>query len=340
MLRKLPSVALLALGIGLSVTAHPAQGASYAGGASYRICPVPQECCGHTQYQLQRQTVLQNVHGDRLRPQQVPVVRTVYDTVMQPRTVTTVRNVVEQQVRDEPYTIQKPIYRTVPREVHYTVQRPGHPDRLEGRDLHGHPAGAGNSLRDPVVHRLASRQGNVVQDVRLQRESPGARGDVQGCRVHGLPAGPGDPLQDGQLHRLPADPGDLLQDVCLHGLPARSIGPLPLRASTPCRCRSSRPSCSASPPPRWCRSEQCAYKQVPYTVCRPDPRDPPAGMPLHRPGAGQAHRAAVDHLHGLPPGARDPSSGMPLHGLQARPDDHLQDGLEDLLPDGERDGLP
>ena len=30
---------------------------------------------------------------------------------------------------------------------------------------------------------------------------------------------------------------------------------------------------------------------------------------------------------------------MPLHGLQARPDDHVQDGLEDVLSDGERDGL-
>jgi hypothetical protein len=100
MLRKLPSVALLALGIGLSVTAHPAQGASYAGGASYRICPVPQECCGHTQYQLQRQTVLQNVTETVYDQQQVPVVRTVYETTLQPKTVTTVRNVVEQQCRD------------------------------------------------------------------------------------------------------------------------------------------------------------------------------------------------------------------------------------------------
>ena len=36
MLRKLLSVALLALGLGLGVAEHPAQGASYAGGASNR----------------------------------------------------------------------------------------------------------------------------------------------------------------------------------------------------------------------------------------------------------------------------------------------------------------
>src|SRR5262245_48784463 len=105
MLRKLPSVALMALGVGLCVTEHPAQGASYAGGASYRICPVSQECCGHTQYQLQRQTVLQNVQETVYDPQQVPVVRTVCETVMQPRTVTTVRDVIEHQIREEPYTI-------------------------------------------------------------------------------------------------------------------------------------------------------------------------------------------------------------------------------------------
>src|SRR5262245_35639286 len=118
MSRKLLSVALLALGIGLGVAAHPAQGASYAGGASYRICPVPQECCGHTQYQLQRQTVLQNVQETVYETQQVPCVRTVCETVMQPKTITTVRNVVEQQVREEAYTVQRPVYRTVPREVH------------------------------------------------------------------------------------------------------------------------------------------------------------------------------------------------------------------------------
>src|SRR5580704_17323668 len=118
MLRKLPSVALLALGLGLGAVEHPAQGASYAGGASNRICPVSQECCGHTQYQQQRQTVIQNVQETVFDQQVVPVVRTVYETVLQPRSVTTMKNVVEQHVRDQPYTIQRPVYRTVPQEVH------------------------------------------------------------------------------------------------------------------------------------------------------------------------------------------------------------------------------
>src|SRR5215469_14505449 len=113
MLRKPLSVAILALGIGLgAAAAHPAQGASYAGGASHRICPVPQECCGHIQYQLQRQTVLQNVQETVCETQLVPCVRTVCETVMQPRTITNVRNIVECQVREEAYTVQRPVYRT------------------------------------------------------------------------------------------------------------------------------------------------------------------------------------------------------------------------------------
>ena len=166
MLRKLPSVALLALGIGLSVTAHPAQGASYAGGASYRICPVPQECCGHTQYQLQRQTVLQNVQETVYDPQQVPVVRTVYDTVMQPRTVTTVRNVVEQQCPRRAVHDPEAGLSHGPARGSLHGSAAGDPDRLEGRHLHGHPAGEGNALRDagrtPSLTRSRKRRSRRV----------------------------------------------------------------------------------------------------------------------------------------------------------------------------------
>ena len=90
MLRKLLTVSLVALGIGLGAAAHPAQGASYAGGSSYQLCPVPQECCGHIEYQLQRQTVLQNVQETVYETQYVPSERTVCETVMQPRTINTV----------------------------------------------------------------------------------------------------------------------------------------------------------------------------------------------------------------------------------------------------------
>ena len=98
MLRKLPWLALLALGLGLGGVTRPAQ-ASYAGGASLRICPAPQECSGHTQYELQRQTVLRNVQETVFETQQVPYTKTVCETVMQPRTVQTVRNVVQHHVR-------------------------------------------------------------------------------------------------------------------------------------------------------------------------------------------------------------------------------------------------
>src|SRR3974390_1730151 len=122
MLRKLPLVALLALGMGLGVTARPAQAASYAGGSSLRIGPVPQECCGHVEYQLQRQTVLQNVQETVYETQQIPCVREICETVMQPRTICTVRKVAEQCVRDVPYTVSRPVYRTAYRQVPYTVQ--------------------------------------------------------------------------------------------------------------------------------------------------------------------------------------------------------------------------
>ena len=145
----------LALGMGLGVAAHPAQGASYAGGASNRICPVPQDCCGHTQYQLQRQTVLQNVQETVYDTQQVPVVRTVYETVMQPRTV---NNRPERRRAAGP---RRAVHDPAAGLSHGSAGGPlhgpaaGHPDRLEGRDLHGHPPGARDALRNQAVHRLA-----------------------------------------------------------------------------------------------------------------------------------------------------------------------------------------
>src|SRR4051812_49754705 len=55
---RLLSATLMALAIGSWVTEHSAEAASYAGGASTRCCQVPQECGGHTQYQIQPQTLL------------------------------------------------------------------------------------------------------------------------------------------------------------------------------------------------------------------------------------------------------------------------------------------
>src|SRR4051795_10272891 len=111
MMRKLRSVALMTLVFGAWVTEHPAEAASYAGGASTRCCPVPQECGGHVEYQTQRQTVLQAVQETVYENQQVTSVRDVCETVMQPRTVTTMQTVSEQCVREEAYTVQRPCYR-------------------------------------------------------------------------------------------------------------------------------------------------------------------------------------------------------------------------------------
>src|SRR5689334_16398048 len=90
-MRKLLSVSLMALVFGLWGAEHPAQAAGYAGAASTRCCPVTQECSGHVDYQLQRQTYLQNVQETVYETQQVTTVRDVPETVMQPKTITTIQ---------------------------------------------------------------------------------------------------------------------------------------------------------------------------------------------------------------------------------------------------------
>src|SRR5262249_36841385 len=99
MIWNLRTACLATLAFGLLAAARPAEAASYAGGASTRCCPMPQDCGGHVQYQLQRQTVLQNVQETVYESQQVSSVRDVCETVMQPRTVTTLKTVAECGVR-------------------------------------------------------------------------------------------------------------------------------------------------------------------------------------------------------------------------------------------------
>ena len=326
MLRKLLSVALLALGIGLGATAHPAQGASYAGGASNRICPVPQDCCGHIQYQLQRQTVLQNVQETVYDTQQVPCVRTVCETVMQPRTVTTVRNVVEEQVREEPYTIQRPVYRTIQREVHYTVQRPV--TRTVWKDV------TYTVCRPVRETHFETRSYTVSRPVRetsfktctYNVSRPVREVGYKDVTLHGLPAGAGDRHEDGQLHGLPAGPGDLLQDLRLHGLPAGPVRARRGASRTRSRCPVQQTVMQCQPATEMVPVRQCAYKQVPYTVCRQVSETVTAGMPVHGAGPGPAHRDAEPPRTPSAGRCARPSAGVPLHGLPARPDDHLQDG--------------
>ncbi|MDE2506728.1 MAG: hypothetical protein KGM43_05925, partial [Planctomycetota bacterium] len=121
-MRKLLSVGLAVLCAGTwAMAERPARAASYAGAASMRSSPVPQDCDGHIEYQLQRTTVLQPVSETVYETQVVPTVQEVAETIYQPRTVTTMRNVVERGVRDVPYTVQRPVYRTVMTQVPYTV---------------------------------------------------------------------------------------------------------------------------------------------------------------------------------------------------------------------------
>ena len=58
-----------------------------------RCCPVPQDCGGHTEYVLQRQTVLKQVSETIYESKPVTVEREIHETIYQPRTVTTVKTV-------------------------------------------------------------------------------------------------------------------------------------------------------------------------------------------------------------------------------------------------------
>ena len=160
MMRKLLSVTLMTLVVGVWAAAHPAEAASYAGAASTRCCPVPQECGGHVEYQLQRQTVLQNVPETVYETQQVTCVRDVCETVMQPRTVTTMQD--GRRAVGPRGPLHGPAARL--------------PDGLPRGPLHGPAAGLPDGLEDADVHRLPAGP----------RDAPGD------ADVHGLPAGPRD----------------------------------------------------------------------------------------------------------------------------------------------------
>ena len=85
---KLRTVLLTALAIGLWAGVPSAEAASYAGGASSRCLPSPQDCGGHIEYQIQRQVVLRPVTETVYETRLVNCVRDVCETVMQPRTIT------------------------------------------------------------------------------------------------------------------------------------------------------------------------------------------------------------------------------------------------------------
>ena len=222
-MRKLLSVALMALGLGLGVAERPAQAASYAGGASTRCCPVPQECGGHVRVSTPASDgAPERVQETVYETQQVPCVRDVCETVMQPRTITDDADGRRAaRPRRGPTRSSGRCYRTVMREVPLHGPAAGHADDLEGRGLHGLPA--------RCARRTCETKSYTVS--RPVRETTSRRASTTSCRpvretsykdvhLHGLPAGAGDGHQDRAVHGLPPGAGDLLQDLLLHGLPA------------------------------------------------------------------------------------------------------------------------
>ena len=304
MLRKLPSVALLALGLGLSVTAHPAQGASYAGGASYRICPVPQECCGHTQYQLQRQTVLQNVQETVYDTQQVPVradrLRDGHAAedghngpecrrtagVATSRTRSSGRSTARFQ-REVHYTVQRPVTRTVWKDVTYTVT----------------PAGARNALGDPVVHGL-----HPVRETSFKTCAYNVSQPVREVSYKDVCYTVCRPVQETVFKTVSYTVCRPVQETCYKTCvytvcrPVQSVR-YAVRPLHGAGAGAADASCSASPPPRWCRSASAPTSRCRTRSAGRSARPHLQGMPLHGSGAGRAHRDADLHVHGLPPGA-------------------------------------
>ena len=255
-----------------------------------------------------------------------PCVRTVCETVMQPRTINTVRNVVEQQVRDEAYTVQRPVYRTVPREVQYTVQRPV--TRTVWKDV------TYTVCRPVRETHLETRSYTVCRPVRETSFKTCAYNVCQPVRevsykdVCYTVCRPVQEtvLEDGQLHGLPARPGDLLQDVRLHGLPAGSIA-----CSTRCvpytvQVPVQQTVMQCQPATEMVPVRQCAYKQVPYTVCRQmrETLLQECRYTVQVPVKRTEMRTCTYTV--CRPVRETVTAGVPLHGLQARPDDHLQDG--------------
>ena len=331
----------MALAIGVWVTEHPAEAASYAGGASTRCCPVPQECCGHTEYQLQRQTVLQNVQETVYETQQVHV---------RPRTSARrscsrgrshcMQTVVEQCVRDGAvhgpaagaiarstrechYTVQRPVTRTSGRTCTYTVCRPVRETHMETRPY---------TVCRPVRE-------TSLQDLRRTTSAAGPRGHPTRSRYTVCR-----PVQETIIKTVSYTVCRPVQETCYKTCVYTVCRPgaedvLPVGAlhgpGAGAADGDAVPADTEMVP-----VQQCAYKQVPYTVCR-QVRETvlkECRYTVCRPGA--ADRDADLHLHGLPAGARDDHAGVPLHGLPAGADDLMQDGHRDVLPDRHRDGLP
>ena len=327
MLRKLLSVALMALGMGLAWPSTRRRERATRVVPRIVICPVPQECGGHIEYQLQRQTVLQNVSGDRLRDATGPVrADRLRDGHAAQDDHHACENVVEQSCPRRSRTRSSGrVYRTVPaarsttrssgrssrtvwKDVTYTVCRPVRETHLETRTY---------TVCRPVRE-------TTLQDVRLQRlPRRSARSRYKDvcytvCR----------PVQETVIKTVNYTVCRPVQEtcyktcvytVCRPGAEDVRRGAFPYTVQVP--VQQTVMQCQADT--EMVPVRQCAYKQVPYTVCRQVRETVHAGVPVHGQVPGPADRDADLHVHRLPPGAGDRHEGVPLHGLPAGPDDPL-----------------
>ncbi len=204
MLRKLLSVALLALGMGLGVARAPGAGSELRGWCIEAKLPrAPGLLRAHGISTPASDGPAERA-GDRLRDATCPVRA---DRLRDGHAAEDDQHGPERRGRVGPRGgLHGPAAGLPHDPARGPVHGPaaGRADRLEGRDLHGLPARARDPPGDPDVHGLSARARDDVQDVYVQRQPPGPRGQLQGRLLHGLPARAGDRDEDGQLHGLPA----------------------------------------------------------------------------------------------------------------------------------------
>ena len=243
MLRKLLSVALMALGIGAGRGRAPGGGGQLRWWCLESMLPVPQECGGHIEYQLQRQTVLQNVPETVYETQQVPCVRTSARRSCSPGPSPPSGTSSSSASARCPTRSSGRSTGRSPREVHYTVQRPVTRTVWKDVHLHGLPAGARDAPRDPVVHRLPARSARP----RSRRASTTSATPVREVSLQGRAATP----SAGRSRRPSCKTVTYtvcrpVQETCYKTCAYTVCRPgaedlLPVACPTRCRCRSSTP---------------------------------------------------------------------------------------------------
>ena len=308
-MRKLLSVTLITLIFGVWGAEHPAQAASYAGAASTRCCPVTQECSGHVDYQLQRQTCLQNGsardglrdpagHHPARRRGNGHAAEDDHDDPIGARAVCPGCS-----LHDSAAVLSDG---DAPLRLHRSAA--GDPDNLEAVHLHGESTGPGDPFRDAYVQRLPA--------------GPRDRASRRAC-----------------THNVPARPvREVSYKECYYSVCRPVQETIRQERSPTTVCRPVSQTCYKT----------CSYTVLnrpgaegllpdgPVHGSGAGPRDRHAVPAVHRRGAGQAVRVQAGGVHRLPAGPRDGDAGAAVHGHDARSKDACMIGPAPAPPSAAR----